>query len=390
MSEPCTTETDVYEQRLLVALKYDVFFTHFMLSGDNPILADVLGSRECRDVLVFLDSGLVDAWPGLASSFERYLSHHGIDLKAPPFVVPGGEQVKDGWEHAGQAVEDIRRNRLCRHSVVVAAGGGAVLDAVGFAASLVHRGVRLVRIPTTTLSQGDSAVGVKNGINLRSVKNLVGVFAPPFAVINDFDFLRTLAPELVLDGIAEAFKVAIIKDAAFFQDLMNAGAALARGDAPEVHDAVRRSAMLHLDHISRGGDPFELGNARPLDFGHWSAHWLEGASSYTVRHGQAVAVGIALDSYLAAELGHISGVERDLIVRGLEGSGLPTWHPLLASRGPDGTLRVLAGLDEFREHLGGTLSITLPRGIGQRIEVRTVPEQVIAAGVELLGRRAAA
>ncbi len=390
MNDAPVERTERYLQRLQVALSYEVVFTRGICDPDNPVMSEILHRQGCRRILVFLDSGLVDHWPDLPEWFERYLRHHRLDLAAAPTILPGGEKVKDGWTHTGVAIDEIQRNRLCRHSVVLAAGGGALIDTVGFAASLVHRGVRLVRVPTTTLAQGDSGVGVKNGVNFKGIKNLLGVFDPPFAVINDLDFLRTLEPELVLDGIAEAFKVAIIKDAEFFRFLLDSAGELNRGDSAEVHEAVRRSGYLHLDHIAKGGDPFEVGNSRPLDFGHWSAHWLEGVSCYAVRHGQAVAIGIALDTFLAADLGLITEPERDEILLGLESSGLPIWHPLLASRDVNGDLRVLNGLDLFREHHGGTLSITLPQGLGQRIEIESVDTQAIERGVAFLNVRASA
>ena len=380
--------TDIYPQRLQVKLDYDVIFTHRSLEPSNSALADVLKTRSCRKILVFLDSGLVDAWPDLPSWFESYLAAHRFELAAPPLVLPGGEPVKNGSEHTSAALDEMRNHHLCRHSVVIAAGGGALLDVVGFAASLIHRGVRLVRYPTTTLSQGDSGVGVKNGINLRGVKNVLGTFAPPFAVLNDLDFLSTLTSELVLDGIAEAFKVAIIKDRDFFEFLVQSAESLGDGESPAVHEAVKRAALLHMDHIAKGGDPFELGNARPLDFGHWSAHWLEAATKNDVRHGQAVAIGIALDSHIASSLGYLSAEDRDVILDTFQRGGLPIWHPFLASRDDDGRLGLLEGLAEFREHLGGSLSITLPKGLGNRVEITEVPSDVIERGLEFLEQRA--
>jgi 3-dehydroquinate synthase len=288
-----------------------------------------------------------------------------------------------------RVIRDALTNGLCRHSYVIGIGGGALLDAVGFGAALVHRGLRHIRMPTTTLSQGDSGVGVKNGINLEGVKNAVGAFAPPFAVVNDLSFLATLSQGLLLDGMAEAFKVAIIKEAAFFDFLEANAAALAKGSLPLIEEAVRRSAGLHLDHIRASNDPFEFGVARPLDFGHWAAHRLEGQSGFSIRHGQAVAIGLAVDTLYARDKGLLSATESRRIIGALRQAGLPTYHHLLSARDTDGRLAVVAGLEQFREHLGGDLSVTLPKGLGHRVEIHEMDEAAIERAIRNLEERTA-
>ncbi|MBM4037886.1 MAG: 3-dehydroquinate synthase [Planctomycetes bacterium] len=397
----------VYIEGISVPFSYAVYFTRGALAPENPILAEVLGgpgaapteesghaargtrhatSQAAGKALVYLDAGLVAAQGHLPQAVVSYAEAHAdaIRLLAEPRILPGGEGAKDGWAVVEPVLSEIVRHRLCRHSYVVAAGGGAFLDAVGFAASLVHRGVRLVRLPSTTLSQDDGGVGVKTGVNLGSTKNLIGTFAPPFAVINDLEFLRTLPRDVMLDGVAEAFKVAIIKDAAFFEFLADAADRLAAGEQEAVEETVRRAAVLHLEHIRDGRDPFEMGDARPLDFGHWAAHRLEGLSGYAVRHGQGVAVGIALDSVYAWLKGLLSREELDLILSAFRRCGLPTWHPLLAERDASGRLVILEGIEQFREHLGGRLSITLPHGIGRRVEVHEMDEALVAEAVGFL------
>jgi len=365
-----------------------VYFTRHAFDAANPVVADVLAQRQrpATRTLAYLDEGLVAAHPYLPGAIAGYAREHAgaLELLAEPRVLPGGEQAKDGWHVANDVTAEIIEHRLCRHSAVLAAGGGAFLDAVGLAASLVHRGVRLVRLPSTALSQDDGGVGVKTGINLGGVKNLVGTFAPPFAVVNDLEFLRTLPRDVMLDGVAEALKVAIIKDADFFDFLAAAAEKLRDGEPRAIEQAVRRSAVLHLEHIRQGRDPFEMGDARPLDFGHWAAHRLEGLSGYALRHGQAVAVGIALDSHYAWRTGLLSRDELDRILRVFTRAGLPICHPLLRARDDAGRLRVLEGIEQFREHLGGDLSVTLPQGIGQRIEIHEMDSALIEEGIRFL------
>jgi len=188
-------------------------------------------------------------------------------------------------------------------------------------------------------------------------------------VITDFDFLATLAQRDWIGGVAEAFKVAIIKDAALFDSLCDTALALRDRNAAAMEDVIRRTALLHLDHIATGGDPFEFGSARPLDFGHWIGHRLETMSEYAIGHGQAAAIGVAVDSAYACREGLIRADELQRILNGLTDCGLPIFDALLDRRTADGALEVLEGLEQFREHLGGRLTITLPDGIGKKIEV---------------------
>jgi len=384
-------ESAPYIEELRIPFRYPVHFTRGVFDPANPILAEVM--RRADDTvprtLVYLDSGLVAAHGYLPDAIHAYAARQAdaMRLEAEPRVLPGGEAVKDGWQFALKVVDEIVEHRLCRHSFVVAAGGGAFLDVVGLAASLVHRGVRLIRLPSTTLAQGDGGVGVKNGIDADGTKNLIGTFAPPFAVINDLAFLATLPHDVLLDGVTEAFKVAIIKDVAFFRFLAESASRLAAGEMPVVEETVRRTAILHLDHIRDAGDPFEMGAARPLDFGHWAAHRLEGLSNYALRHGQAVAIGIALDSHYAWRKGLLTRAGLEDILGAFRRATLPTWHPLLGERGAEGKLLVLEGLEQFREHLGGRLCITLPNGLGRRIEVHEMDLAVVEEGIRFLGGR---
>ena len=391
-SKPAGPSTSI-AQSFSVNYEYPVLFTRGAFDPQNPVLAetvDRLAEGRRHRAMAVLDAGLLQAQPDLPARLAGYCRAHSarIELVAEPLVVPGGEAAKNGWELVQRVMSRIGELHLCRQSFVLAVGGGSVVDMAGFAASIVHRGLRLVRMPTTTLAQSDGGVGVKNGMDEHGMKNFVGTFAPPFAVVNDLDMLRTLAAGDWAAGVSEAFKVAIIKDAEFFEFLCSASARLAARDEAAMERVVRRSAELHLEHIRTGGDPFEFGSARPLDFGHWSAHRLETMSGYALGHGQAVSVGIALDSCYARRQGLISEAELGRIIGGLAASGLPVWSEHLAKRGADGKLAILRGLEEFREHLGGRLTVTFPDGIGCRREVNQVDLAVMEECVGELARRA--
>ena len=382
----------VYHQEISVPFEYPVHFTHDLFDPADELFASVLdrlNERRRHRAAVYVDSGAVEAHPDLLRRIGEYFHAHAdrLELAGTPQTVPGGETAKNGWSVVREVMSTIGNLHLDRQSFVVAVGGGAVLDMVGFATSLVHRGLRLVRVPTTVLAQSDGGVGVKNGMDEHGQKNFIGTFAPPFAVLNDAAFLPTLAEDDWIGGVAEAFKVAIIKDAEFFEFLCDSAAALRRRDLPTMEQVIHRTAILHLEHIRGGGDPFEFGSARPLDFGHWAGHRIETMTGFSVGHGQAIAVGIALDSHYAAAAGLVSEGELDRILSAISAVGLPVWHECLRQRTADGELEILEGLREFREHLGGTLCVTLPEGIGSKVEVHHINPDYVERGAALIQAR---
>ncbi len=376
-------------QKLAVPFEFPVVFTRGLFDPGNSLLsnmADRLHEKGRHRVLVCLDAGVARATPGLPRRIERYFKAHADTLELAGGIekVQGGEASKNDLKTVTDAIGWMAERELCRHSVVLVVGGGSVLDVIGLAASLVHRGLRVVRVPTTVVAQNDVGVGVKTGIDYLGAKNYLGTFAPPFAVLNDFDFLDALSQRDWIGGISEAFKVAMIKDRRFFNYLCKQAPNLRRRDRAAMEKLVITCARLHLDHIREGGDPFETGSARPLDFGHWSAHQLEVMSAYALRHGEAVSIGLALDAFYAAAKHLISTRELNALLTGLRESGLPIWHPLLEQREPDGSLTVLRGLEKFREHLGGELTITLPAPVGSRIEVHTLDHPTLIEGIAFL------
>lgn len=388
------TTQHLIQQNFSVAYSFPVVFTHGVFDSGNPVLVQMLtrlGEPGPHRVLAYVDAGVAQAFPGLADQVAHYARAHAdsLELLAAPHVVPGGEAIKNDLPGFVGRLDELVDRRMCRHSVVLVVGGGAVLDAVGLAASLVHRGLRLVRVPTTVLAQNDSGVGVKNAINYRSTKNLLGTFAPPFAVINDLNFLRTLSDAAWTDGIAEAFKVAIIKDRPFFEWLCARASALRARDETAMSYLVRRCAELHLEHIRTSGDPFEFGQARPLDFGHWSAHRLESMTGYAVSHGRAVAIGLVLDAWYAVLNRWLEVASFEALYQGLSEVGFELWHEALEAVTAEGGLLLLDGLREFREHLGGHLCVTMPRGLGAKFEVHEMNHDQIRAALLKLKERAA-
>ncbi len=378
-------------QDFVVPFSYQTYFTEGLFKPNNLLFRKAFeddGHRKSRKMLFIIDEGVTAHHPELQKEILEYMHLHkdAFELKTSPIIVPGGEQAKNDPELVNYILKEIDEFGICRHSYVVAIGGGAVLDMVGYAAAVAHRGVRLVRIPTTVLSQNDSGVGVKNGVNAFNKKNFLGTFKPPFAVINDSDFLKTLEMRDWRGGISEAIKVALIKDKVFFEEIEQNHQELSERDQTAMDSLIFRCAELHVDHIS-GGDPFEMGSSRPLDFGHWAAHKLEQLTQYQLRHGEAVAIGIALDVTYSYLKEMISREDWERIIQLFENLGFDLYHPELSAQPIDHPRSILRGLSEFREHLGGELTIMLLDEIGHGVEVHEMDHELVQQAVLMLKER---
>jgi 3-dehydroquinate synthase len=389
MTAPSFTPSDVHDQRFTVEHEYPVVFVRDAFRGDAREFGWTItrGATTGRNpVFVVVDGGLLGARPTLLSEIETSIRSHAavLEPRGTPFVLPGGEAAKNDPALVSALLARFAEAKLDRHATVVVVGGGAVLDAAGYAAATAHRGLRLLRVPSTVLSQCDGGVGVKTGVNAFGAKNFLGTFTPPRAVLVDFELLSTLPLREARAGMAEAVKVAVIRDAGLFEWLEANADGLGRAEPALVEQLVRRCAILHLDHIARGGDPFEAGSARPLDYGHWVAHKLELMSDHELRHGEAVAIGMLLDARYAERRGLLPSADLSRLAELLRRLGLPTSHPALFRRsGP--RLDVLSGLEDFREHLGGSLSVTLLRRVGAAEEVHEMDEATVEAAVTWLG-----
>lgn len=372
-----------------VVHQHCVVFTRGAFAATNRELAGLLAEGGGRRALVLLEDTVAAAWPALKNDIRSYFSDLPVELTGV-HVLPGGESAKAGDHRVREVWQIIADAHLDRHSYLLVIGGGALLDAAGFAAATAHRGVRLIRFPTTTLAQDDSGVGVKCAINAFGKKNWIGAFAVPFAVINDFTFLYSQPEETRRAGLIEAVKVALVKDREFFEWIEANLEALAALEPATLEACVERSAMLHLRHIAEGGDPFETGSSRPLDFGHWAAHKLESLSDYALCHGRAVAVGVALDTLYAARAGLAAPGVAERVLAVLHGLGLEIYDPAMETRDAAGRHLLLDGLDEFREHLGGKLTVLMLREIGRGEDVHHLDGEIIGRCVDELRDRSSA
>ncbi|MEE2989301.1 MAG: 3-dehydroquinate synthase [Planctomycetota bacterium] len=370
-----------------INVDFDVPFTHRLrftgdlFGADGDVLAELLETSDDKPARIqfWLDQNVADSQPKLISLVKRFADSRPDQVQRIGQIqlVPGGEEAKNDIHLLEQILKVFNVSDLDRRSYIVAIGGGAVLDAVGFATSIAHRGLRLVRIPTTTLSQADSGIGVKNSMNLFHKKNWMGSFAVPWAVINDSEMLSTLSNRDFIGGFSEAVKVSLLKDRAMFDQICRSAGEIANREMNVAKPIIRSSAQLHLDHITRGGDPFEMLEARPLDFGHWSAHKMETMSDFSLRHGEAVAIGVAIDTvYSSLEMG-LSEKIAEQVLQCLGNLGFHLADPSLTN------VEVLFdGLEEFRQHLGGRLTLTMLEDVGQPREVHTVNRDKMLIAIE--------
>lgn len=372
-----------------VPFRHRVRFTEDLAEEDTHTLLQLLESPPDIKprVLLVVDNHLAEHSGRVAELTQKLENNQSILLMdggsekhpGPSFVLPGGESVKNSTEHVEQLLSLINERNLDRRSYIVVIGGGAVLDAASYAAAIAHRGIRVIRVPTTTLAQGDSGVGVKNAINFFRKKNWIGTFAVPWAVINDAALLTTLPNRDFRCGFSEAIKVSLLKSPADFEELCRNAKSIANRDMHVAFDAIRKSCIWHLKHITQGGDPFEALEARPLDFGHWSAHKMEQMSGYRIRHGEAVGIGVALDCIYSTRMFGLPESDMLHVVQCLHDFGLPLW---------DSTLNdfdaLLTGLEEFRQHLGGRLTITMLENVGEPIDVHEIDSGVMRNSIERL------
>ncbi|WP_339629619.1 3-dehydroquinate synthase [uncultured Maribacter sp.] len=376
------------KQSFKVQYDYQLYFTSGLFTLDNPLFSKLISDyKEFEPVklLFVLDDGVKNHHPKLIHQIESYCNSNKDNLKyTDTIVLQGGEQVKNSDSAIESVLKGINENKICRHSFVVVIGGGAVIDMVGYAAAIAHRGVKLIRIPTTVLSQNDSAVGVKNSVNAFKKKNFLGTFAPPYAIINDSNFLETLEQRDWISGISEAIKVALIKDEDFFQYIANHASALKNREMEPMQYVIYKCAEMHMHHIAQGGDPFESGSSRPLDFGHWAAHKMEFMTNYELRHGEAVAKGIALDVTYAQLIGLITESDLQHILNVMVEIGFDLSLPVNTSSEIE---TLMNGIEEFREHLGGQLTITLISGLGVKHDVHTIDMKLMTEAIGKLNHQ---
>ena len=315
--------------------------------------------------------------PILAAGLARAgIGHHAV-------LLPPGEATKD-FGHLARLAEELLSAGVERSSLLVALGGGVVGDVTGFAASILLRGLGFVQIPTTLLSQVDSSVGGKTGINTPQGKNLVGTFHQPRLVLADLDALATLPRRELVAGYAEVAKYGLLGDAGFFAWLEDHGSRVVEGDL----DALRHAVAVACAGKARvvAEDEREEDRRALLNLGHTFGHALEAECGYGAEllHGEAVAIGMVLAGELSVRLGLCPPADAARVARHLASVGLPTGLDAV-----DGVRfapeRLLAHMRKDKKVTGGRIAFVLLKGIGEAFLARDVPldevERLLAEAV---------
>ena len=294
-------------------------------------------------------------------------------IESAVLELPPGEATKS-WAHLARVTEWLLDQKIERRDVVVALGGGVIGDLVGFAASIMRRGVRFVQVPTSLLAQVDSSVGGKTGINTAQGKNLAGAFHQPSLVLADTSVLDTLTPRDFLAGYGEVLKYALLGDAQFFAWLEENGTAMAAGDMDLRIAAVKRSVEMKAEIVTR--DETEQGDRALLNLGHTFCHALEAATGYSDRllHGEGVAIGCGLAFALSAKMGLVSQEEPSRVRAHLRAMGMKTDLKDI----PGQLLRaeeILRLMGQDKKVIAGQLNFVLAREIGDAFVTDAVEPQ---------------
>ena len=369
MTASAPTETAPRTVRVELGQRaYDILIGPGLLAQAGARIAAL---RPGARVAIVTDRNVAEHHLG---TVEASLAAAGIDHSA--IVVEPGEATKS---YAGlqQVTEGLIAARIERRDLVLALGGGVVGDLAGFAASVVRRGLDFVQAPTTLLSQVDSSVGGKTGINSPQGKNLIGAFHQPVLVLADTAALDTLPARELCAGYAEVAKYGLLGDARLFDWLEGAWRDIVTGDAQRV-EAVAASCMAKAAIVAR--DETETGDRALLNLGHTFGHALEAGAGYSQRllHGEAVSIGMCLAFAYSARLGLCAGQDAVRAQRHLEAVGLPTRIADVPGELPDtdGLMRLIA---QDKKVSRGRLTFILARGIGEAFIAKDVDADSVRA-----------
>jgi 3-dehydroquinate synthase len=278
------------------------------------------GMGLAKRVMIVTHPRLKGLYGGLVASGLRDYGHAPVIIE-----VPDGEETKS-LERASWLYDDLLTRKIDRNTALLALGGGVIGDLVGFVAATILRGVPYIQVPTTLLAQVDSSVGGKTAVNHPLGKNLIGAFYQPILVVADLVTLMTLPPEEYHAGLAEVIKYGVIADEAFFGFLEEQAEPVKSLDSDALEHIVLTSCAIKAAVVAR--DEREAGLRSILNFGHTIAHAVEAVDAYkSIKHGLAVAMGMACAARLSEALGVCAGAEADRLIRCLEDYGHPTRLP---------------------------------------------------------------
>jgi len=360
-------------ERVRVGLEgrgYDIVIGPGLLNRLGTLVKETVGDRRLILVSDETVAGIYRA------KVEAALEAAG--LPAPPAVlIPAGEESKSLKSYA-DAAERILALGIDRKTVILALGGGVVGDLAGFLAATLLRGIDFIQVPTTLLSQVDSSVGGKTGIDSAHGKNLIGAFHQPLLVVADTDTLTTLPPRELKAGYAEVVKYGLLGDAAFFEWLEENGADVLQGDPAAQVYAIRRSCEAKAAIVA--ADEREGGQRALLNLGHTFGHALEAESGFghVLNHGEGVSIGMVMAFDLSVRMGHCAPNDLMRMRNHLRSHGLPVSPPHEVGFASHALIRRMQG-DKKAER--GRLTFVLVKGIGQAFIAKDVAQSVVEAAL---------
>ena len=362
--------------KLRISLKensYDIIIEHGLLSELGTLISKKFGKPK---TFIVTDSNIAVHW--LKQTIES-LSAQGMSPKV--LEVPVGESTKS-FINLEKIIDQLLESKVDRDSVLIALGGGVIGDLAGFAGAVTLRGIKVIQVPTTLLSQVDSSVGGKTGVNVRQGKNLVGSFHQPSLVAIDTQVLQTLPSRQLFAGYAEVLKYGLIKDRSFFDWLELNGKKVLEGDKLAQQFAIFTSCRIKAEIVE--ADEKEKNLRAILNFGHTFGHALEAEAGYdgNLLHGEAVSIGMVLAIELSKSLGYLSGQDAGRAVEYIRNIGLPTninsiegstsWHP-------DG---IIQHMQHDKKVFNGQLRFVLIKGIGEALLTADVERNDIYSVIE--------
>ncbi|WP_417320812.1 3-dehydroquinate synthase [Emcibacter sp.] len=374
MTNPQSVETLSVE---LGERSYDIIIGSGLLDRAADYIGPVL--HRPRTIIVTDENVARHQLPRL----EKSLRDGSIDFET--IVLPAGEATKS-FLQLEKLCEQLLESRLERRDMVIAFGGGVIGDLTGFAASILRRGMDFIQIPTTLLSQVDSSVGGKTGINTAHGKNLVGSFHQPRLVLADVTTLDTLPERQVLAGYAEVVKYGLIGDRDFFSWLEQNGRDLIAGDREKQVQAIKTSCAAKARIVAE--DEKETGKRALLNLGHTFGHAIEAECGYndTIFHGEAVAIGMAMAFDLSVKMGRCPEEDAARVSTHLVSVGLPA--RLSGTNHPVCTVTMTA--DRLMEHMAqdkkvadGKLTFVLASEIGKGFLTQEVDPKLVREILEL-------
>ncbi len=344
--------------------------------GYDIIIGERILAEAGRHIAPFVKGGVVIVSDETVARLYLHRLTNALEeqkISSRAVIIPPGEGSKS-WEIFGETIEHILEQQPDRQTVLIALGGGVVGDVTGFAASVLLRGVPFVQIPTTLLSQVDSAVGGKTGINAKAGKNLIGSFHQPKLVLSDVSLLATLPKRQWLAGYAEMLKYGLIRDAAFFAWLEKNGAALL-SDMALISEAIRQSCAAKAAIVER--DEKESGERALLNFGHTFAHALEAETGFsdTLLHGEAVAIGMILAMKLSLKLGILKNDAPARVRAHYKAMGLPALPREI--RHDWDAEKIMSHFARDKKAKNGQLTFIVSRGIGQAEIANNVDKSIV-------------